>query len=271
MTSKTVLVRLEGDDIARLELIRDHDGNDLSPNDTALLTRLIDAAALDQEERVDYTVHAPGGLTEDEQREIERLVRVAHKKMQEGEMPCDRPPRGWYCTRARGHDGPCAALPESRAALDQGEETEQRVEPGSGSSAGGDGDHHAPGLGRSQGAETSAASTSSEALAKAIELALPSLGDGPTSSAYGHFAEDCALVHMDHWEGLSMASMVLVEALGEVTGETPPEIHKRLLTSYACDCASCVGPEAAQKARDAYLARFNRTDLPDSQSISGDA
>lgn len=24
---------------------------------------------------------------------------------------CDRAPYGWYCTRERGHDGPCAALP----------------------------------------------------------------------------------------------------------------------------------------------------------------
>lgn len=22
---------------------------------------------------------------------------------------CDVPPEGWYCTRAKGHDGPCAA------------------------------------------------------------------------------------------------------------------------------------------------------------------
>lgn len=25
-------------------------------------------------------------------------------------LPCDRPPSGWYCTRQRGHAGPCAAL-----------------------------------------------------------------------------------------------------------------------------------------------------------------
>ncbi len=24
---------------------------------------------------------------------------------------CDRPPAGWSCSRARGHDGPCAAWP----------------------------------------------------------------------------------------------------------------------------------------------------------------
>lgn len=24
---------------------------------------------------------------------------------------CDLPPKGWYCTRAKGHDGPCAAIP----------------------------------------------------------------------------------------------------------------------------------------------------------------
>ena len=29
----------------------------------------------------------------------------------EGAQACDSPPPGWYCTRERGHDGPCAALP----------------------------------------------------------------------------------------------------------------------------------------------------------------
>lgn len=24
---------------------------------------------------------------------------------------CDKPPEGWYCTRERGHEGPCAAWP----------------------------------------------------------------------------------------------------------------------------------------------------------------
>lgn len=24
---------------------------------------------------------------------------------------CDKPPEGWYCTRGRGHEGPCAAVP----------------------------------------------------------------------------------------------------------------------------------------------------------------
>ena len=28
-----------------------------------------------------------------------------------GAPSCARPPAGWYCTRAPGHDGPCAALP----------------------------------------------------------------------------------------------------------------------------------------------------------------
>jgi hypothetical protein len=30
------------------------------------------------------------------------------------EPPCDVPPAGWYCTRKRGHSGPCAALPVDR-------------------------------------------------------------------------------------------------------------------------------------------------------------
>lgn len=25
--------------------------------------------------------------------------------------PCDRPPEGWWCSRGRNHDGPCAARP----------------------------------------------------------------------------------------------------------------------------------------------------------------
>ena len=26
---------------------------------------------------------------------------------------CERPPKGWVCTRLRGHTGPCASLPET--------------------------------------------------------------------------------------------------------------------------------------------------------------
>lgn len=26
---------------------------------------------------------------------------------------CELPPEGWYCTRGKGHEGPCAALPKS--------------------------------------------------------------------------------------------------------------------------------------------------------------
>ena len=28
---------------------------------------------------------------------------------------CTVPPAGWFCTRTKGHDGPCAALPDERA------------------------------------------------------------------------------------------------------------------------------------------------------------
>jgi hypothetical protein len=28
-------------------------------------------------------------------------------------VTCNRPPSGWFCTRAAGHEGPCAALPVS--------------------------------------------------------------------------------------------------------------------------------------------------------------
>jgi len=38
---------------------------------------------------------------------------------------CDQPPEGWYCTRTKGHDGPCAAL---RAALDTTKEADHGSE-----------------------------------------------------------------------------------------------------------------------------------------------
>lgn len=28
-----------------------------------------------------------------------------------GHLDCNKPPEGWYCTRGRGHEGPCAAVP----------------------------------------------------------------------------------------------------------------------------------------------------------------
>lgn len=40
--------------------------------------------------------------------EIERIDRAA---AQPAGIVCDVPPPGWYCTRVRGHDGPCAAHP----------------------------------------------------------------------------------------------------------------------------------------------------------------
>jgi hypothetical protein len=33
------------------------------------------------------------------------------EKVQAAHAVCTLPPPGWYCTRARGHDGPCAAHP----------------------------------------------------------------------------------------------------------------------------------------------------------------
>jgi hypothetical protein len=27
-------------------------------------------------------------------------------------FPCEKPPEGWFCSRDRGHDGPCAAMAE---------------------------------------------------------------------------------------------------------------------------------------------------------------
>jgi hypothetical protein len=62
----------------------------------------------------EFTVNAPElPLSEDDQREIERLVRAAYKRMRDGDDrdECGRPPAGWRCTREPGHDGPCAASP----------------------------------------------------------------------------------------------------------------------------------------------------------------
>lgn len=30
----------------------------------------------------------------------------------ERDEACDIPPEGWHCTREKGHDGPCATLPD---------------------------------------------------------------------------------------------------------------------------------------------------------------
>lgn len=45
--------------------------------------------------------------------EIERLLEVAPKATvdQVAHAVCTLPPPGWYCTRERGHEGPCAAHP----------------------------------------------------------------------------------------------------------------------------------------------------------------
>jgi hypothetical protein len=32
---------------------------------------------------------------------------------------CTVPPAGWYCTRAAGHDGPCAALPQAETVREE--------------------------------------------------------------------------------------------------------------------------------------------------------
>jgi len=34
---------------------------------------------------------------------------------QQLKMLCDVPPEGWYCTRDKGHEGPCAALPKEKS------------------------------------------------------------------------------------------------------------------------------------------------------------
>lgn len=52
-------------------------------------------------------VKADGSVKED----LETLVAAADAEPAVTE--CDQPPAGWYCTRGKGHDGPCAAWPES--------------------------------------------------------------------------------------------------------------------------------------------------------------
>jgi hypothetical protein len=37
--------------------------------------------------------------------------RLAAEVVRRATLRCDRAPEGWYCTRAAGHDGPCAASP----------------------------------------------------------------------------------------------------------------------------------------------------------------
>lgn len=33
--------------------------------------------------------------------------------MDQDSLKCDVPPFGWFCTREKGHDGPCAAYPNT--------------------------------------------------------------------------------------------------------------------------------------------------------------
>lgn len=47
--------------------------------------------------------------------------------MSRSERVCDVPPEGWYCTRPRGHEGPCAAWPELSAQADRAEAQDAAV------------------------------------------------------------------------------------------------------------------------------------------------
>jgi hypothetical protein len=44
-----------------------------------------------------------------------------------GRVYCDLPPDGWRCTRERGHEGPCAAVPENDMALESIERLQAQV------------------------------------------------------------------------------------------------------------------------------------------------
>lgn len=68
-----------------------------------------------------YEVIHLGKGTEDGRKKAEdngEQARYLEKVLKDTEFPldsekprCDKPPKGWNCTRPRGHDGPCAAAP----------------------------------------------------------------------------------------------------------------------------------------------------------------
>ena len=108
-----------------------------------------------------------------------------------------------------------------------------------------------------------------EKLKAAIEVALRWMDSaGPPRSTYGHVAEDCTVVHIDHFGGLEGAVAHLIGVLSEVTGEEPPDLHKRLIgETRACDCPSCIGDEAAAKAEQVARERIAESLSPELRAL----
>lgn len=94
-------------------------------------------------------------------------------------------------------------------------------------------------------------------LRKAAELALWCIPPGPSTGAFGHARDDCALVHMDWVSYLEDAQTILAEAIADVTGRKTSEVMKEHgHESRPCDSACCIGRDAAievaKKYREGY-------------------
>ena len=64
----------------------------------------------------------PSGDVESVQRQWEQSGELQDFLDAEADRECDAPPLGWRCTRAKGHDGPCAAVecPEDVSLVERG-------------------------------------------------------------------------------------------------------------------------------------------------------
>src|SRR5690606_35105334 len=69
--------------------------------------------------KVHFYIHPAGisGLTVDFTVEGNQLTTIWNSLA--APVPCLTPPKGWICTRARGHEGPCAAIPVGGEAAEQ--------------------------------------------------------------------------------------------------------------------------------------------------------
>ena len=64
----------------------------------------------------------PSGDVTEVQRQWETSSALQDFMEAEADRECDVPPLGWRCTRARGHEGPCAAIaaPDDVAFVERG-------------------------------------------------------------------------------------------------------------------------------------------------------
>jgi hypothetical protein len=96
-----------------------------------------------------------------------------------------------------------------------------------------------------------------EALARAVELVIGYLPNGPTLSAFGIARTDCALVHMDYFGDIESAKHGLAEALAAVRGTDAASILREFgLPPRPCDNACCADPETAKAARTKHIASY---------------